>query len=294
MNAYRALVRKNGYDSIYQELKKINSKQTEFRECQTITLEEFMSWRDRVLGITVKLHFNSNLEVRQSWLWVFGMQIVYGLRINEVFAIKNFDKPAYDKKGKLIVHAYNDTVNNPHRLIYLGKETNIGTTIKTGERLARPMIPPKYPNLYFDWDLQNPKLPINEPKKSSSYKVIQGFHCRAARDCLIQWDAPFTQTHADRHLGNLLGLQAGIPIEIRAQSMGHTVAMNENTYKKRQGIQTQIDVLTQSNKQAIDFTSGLLEAKQIIKKCPNSEVTVVELISKIYQKSESEIEELLS
>ncbi|MDJ0575206.1 MAG: hypothetical protein QNJ65_08580 [Xenococcaceae cyanobacterium MO_234.B1] len=121
----------------------------------------------------------------------------------------------------------------------IGKETNIGTTIKTGERLARPMIPPKYPNLYFDWDLQNPKLPTNEPKKSSSYKVIQGFHCRAARDCLIQWDAPFTQTHADRHLGNLLGLQAGIPIEIRAQSMGHTVAMNENTYKKRQGIQTQ-------------------------------------------------------
>ena len=244
--------------------------------------------------VTFSRHFNSNLEVRQSWLWVFGIQIVYGLRINEVFAIKNFDQPAYDKKGKLIVHAYNDKVNNPHRLIYLGKETNIGTTIKTGERLARPMIPPKYPNLYFDWDLQNPKLPTNEPKKSSSYKVIQGFHCRAARDCLIHWDAPFTQTHADRHLGNLLGLQAGIPIEIRAQSMGHMVAMNENTYKKRQGIQTQIDVLTQSNKQAIDFTSGLLEAKQIIQKYPNSQVVVVELISKMYQRSESEIEQLLS
>ena len=66
MSAYRALARKNGYDSIYNELKTIDSKQTEFRECQTITLEEFMSWRDRVLGITVKLHGNSNLEVRQQ------------------------------------------------------------------------------------------------------------------------------------------------------------------------------------------------------------------------------------
>ncbi len=222
------------------------------------------------------------------------MQIVYGLRISEVFAIKNLDKPVYDGKNKLIVHAYNDTANNPHRLIYLGKETNLGTTIKTGERLARPMIPPKYPNLYFDWDLQNPKLPTNKPREGSNNKTITTFFGNMAARYLRRWNAPFTQTHADRHLGNLLGVQAGIPVEIRAQSMGHSVTMNESTYKKRQGIQTQIDVLTQSNKQAIDFTSGLLEAKQIIKKYPNSSVAVVELISKIYQKSEYEIEELLN
>ena len=294
MSAYRALARKNGYDSIYKELKKIDSKQTEFRECQTITLEEFMSWRDRVLGITAELHPCVNLDTRKNWMWVLGMQIVYSLRISEVFAIKNLNKPAYDNKGKSIVHAYNDRVNNPHRLIYLGKETNIGTTIKTGERLARPMIPPKYPNLYFDWDLQNPKLPTNKPRDGSNHKSIRGFHCRIARENLVNWNAPFTQTHADRHLGNLLGVQAGIPVEIRAQSMGHSVIMNDSTYKKRQGIQTQIDVLTESNKQAIKFTSGLLEAKQIIKKYPSSEVAIVELVSKIYQKSEHEIEELLS
>ena len=294
MSAYRSLVRKNGCDSIYKKLRKIDSKQTEFRECQTITLEEFMEWRDRILGITEELDPRCNLDVRHKGLWVLGIQIIYGLRISEVFAIKNLDKPAYNSKGKLIVHAYNDTVNNPHRLIYLGKETNIGTTIKTGERLARPMIPPKYPNLYFDWDLQNPKLPENKPKKGSRLETITSFHRNLIRGYLVSWNAPFTQTHADRHLGNLLGVQAGIPVEIRAQSMGHSVTMNESTYKKRQGIQTQIDVLTQSNKQAIDFTSGLLEAKQIIKKYPNSEVAVVELISKIYQKSESEIEELLN
>ena len=182
MSAYRGLVRKNGYDSIYKELKKIDSKQTEFRECQTITLEEFIEWRNKVLGITVELDPRCNLDTRKAWLWVFGVQITYGLRIAEVFAIKNLDKPAYDSKNKLIVHAYNDTANNPHRLIYLGKETNIGTTIKTGERLARPMIPPKYPNLYTDWELDKPKLPENKPRNGSNHKTLSGFYCNKARN----------------------------------------------------------------------------------------------------------------
>jgi hypothetical protein len=294
MSAYRGLVRKNGYDSILKELQKIDSTQTEFRENQTVALEEFMEWRDRVLGITEELPNGSNLETRKAWLWVLGMQIVYSLRINEAFAIKNLDKPVYDlKTNKIIVHAYNDVKNNPHRLIYLDKETNLGTTIKTGERIARPMVPPKYPNLYTDWDLQNPKLPTNKPKKDSEAKTLVGFFGNIARQNLKRWKAPFTQTHADRHLGNLLGLQAGIPAEVRAASMGHSVIMNETIYKKRQGIQTQIDVLTQSNKQAIDFTSGLLEAKRVIEKYPKSQVPIVELIAKIYQKSEVDIEALL-
>jgi hypothetical protein len=80
--------------------------------------------------------------------------------------------------------------------------------------------------------------------------MSNGFYGNMARKYLKRWKAPFTQTHADRHLGNLLGLQAGISVEVRAASMGHSVIMNETIYKKRQGIQTQIDVLTQSNKQA--------------------------------------------
>ncbi len=88
-------------------------------------------------------------------------------------------------------------------------------------------------------------------------------------------------------------MQAGISLEVRAQSLGHSPTMNDTTYKKRQHTKTTIDILLDSNKQAIDFTSGLLEAKQIIKKYPNSSVPVVELISKIYQKSEHEIEDLL-
>ena len=262
---------------------------------ETITLEEFMEWRDKALGLTEELPKAANLDVRKSWLWVFGMQIVYGLRISEIFAIKNLDKPVYDKKtNKLIVQAYNDTENNPHRLIYIGDETIIGTTVKTGKRIARPMIPPKYPSLYTDWNIEIPKLPHNRPKENSNHNTVRDFFGNIARQVLKRWKAPFTQTHADRHLGNLLGLQAGIPVEVRAQSMGHSVTMNESIYKKRQGIQTQIDVLTQSNKQAIDFTSGIIEAKRVIEKFPKSQVAIVELLAKIYQKSETDIESLLS
>ena len=293
IKAYRKLAEMNKRKDIYEALGDTNYTQTEFTEKQEIDLDSFMSWRDRVLGITVELHPNCNLDIRKRWLWVFGMQIVYCLRMSEVFAIENLDKPTYDKKGKLIVHAYNDTINNPHKLIYIGNETIIGTTVKTGSRVARPMIPPKYPNLYFDWDLDKPKLPNNRPKPDSNPITIASFIADTAGKRLKRWDAPFTQTHADRRLGNLLGLQAGISGEIRAKSMGHTLAVNHKHYSTGT-IQTQIDVLTQSNKQAIDFTSGLLEAKQIIKKYPSSEVAIVELVSKIYQKSEHEIEELLS
>ena len=293
MNAFRKLASFNGFDSIYKKLKKINSTQTNFKEKQEIDLEGFMEWRDRVLGITVELSPRCHLDVRKAWLWVLGMQIFYGLRISEVFAIKNLDKPIKDNRGKIIIYPYNDTEHNPHRIIYVDDKTIIDTTTKTGYRPVKPMESNKYPHLYYDWDLHNPKLPDVKPKKDSKPETIAGFYHRAARARLKNWNAPFTQTHADRRLGNLLGIQSGLTDTVLAKNLGHTVGTNRKHYQTGT-IQTQIDILTQSNKQAIDFTSGLLEAKQIIKKYPNSSVAVVELISKIYQKSEHEIEDLLN
>ena len=215
----------NGYQSIFQKLQKINSTQTKFKEKQEIDLEGFIEWRDKVLGISEELAPCSDINVRRSWLWVLGMQIFYGLRISEVFAIKNLDKPAYDEKtNKLIVHPYNDPIKNPHRIIFVGEKTIIGTTTKTG---ARPL---KYPNLYFEWDLQTPKLPTNRPKEDSQPQTITGFFGNIARQNLKRWNAPFTQTHADRRLGNLLGLQSGISDAIRARNMGHTVGTNIKHY----------------------------------------------------------------
>jgi integrase len=293
MSAFRKLAKLNECSVIYKKLKRIDSTQTKFKEKQEIDLESFMEWRDKVLGITEELHPNCHINIREAWLWVFGMQIIHGLRISEVFAINNLIEPIKDEKGKILIHAYNDLKNNPHRIIYIADETLIGTTTKTGYRPVKPMESNKYPNLYYDWDLQTPKLPTNRPREGSKPKTIAGFYAKEARSCLIKWNAPFTQTHADRRLGNLLGIQAGLSDIVLAKNLGHTVATNSKHYQSGT-LQSKIDVLTQSNKQAIDFTSGLLEAKRVIEKYPKSQVPIVELIAKIYQKSEIDIEALLS
>ncbi len=55
-------------------------------------VDEFLTWRDRTLGIAPTLHPNIDLDTRKRWLWAFSMQLVYGLRIHEVFAIKNLNE----------------------------------------------------------------------------------------------------------------------------------------------------------------------------------------------------------
>ncbi|WP_041619182.1 hypothetical protein [Stanieria cyanosphaera] len=278
-------------EDILKGLESIDTEQIEFQELQTVELEEFLAWRDKVLGITSSLHFNADLEIRERWLWVFSTQIVYGLRLSEVFAIQNLDKP-FVTKDKRTIPALSDPENTDN-LIYIGEKTNLGTKVKTGSRLARPFIPPKYPNLIEMLNIKTPALPTNRPR-SDRPETIAGFYAAEARKRLIKWSAPFTQTHADRHLGNVNGVQAGIPLEVRAQSMGHTSAMNDSVYKKRQATKTTIDLLLNSNTNAVDFVTGLNEAKKLLQDYPHSLEPVAKLIARVYGKNEQEILKLLS
>jgi len=88
-------------------------------------------------------------------------------------------------------------------------------------------------------------------------------------------------------------MQAGIPLEVRAQSLGHTPAMNDSVYKKRQHTQTTIDLLLNSNSQAIDFVTALNEAKGLVKDGRIDKEGCALLMAKIYQKDSSEIIKLL-
>lgn len=289
----KKLARTSKRKDILDNLEDINSKQTKFRKKQAIGLDEFLNWRDRALGITEKLHPNANLDTREKWLWVFSMCIQYGMRISEVFAIKNLYDPYIDKELEIDIPAYNDP-SNEGNIIYIGKKTILGTTIKTGDRFSRLIVPPSYPNLTEKLDTLKPKLPSNRPKKDSSKAVtLTGFFNKTARIYLIRMKAPFTQTHADRHLANLLGMQAGIKQEIRAQSLGHTSLSNEASYKSAQSIQTQLDILRYSNQDAIDFVAALNIAKKLVKTYPNSYQPITELLAKIYGKNEDDVMKLL-
>ena len=277
---------------ILDDLEDINGKQTIFRKKQTIGLDEFLDWHDKALGITEELHPNANLDSRKKWLWVFSMCIQYGMRISEVFAIKNLYGRYVDKELCIDILAYNDP-NNEGNIIYIAKETILGTTVKTGDRFSRLIVPPSYPNLTEKLDTLNPKLPGNKPKKDAGANILASFYNKTARIYLVRLKAPFTQTHADRHLANLLGMQAGIKQEIRSQSLGHTVQSNENSYKSAQSIQTQLDILRYSNQDAIDFVAALNIAKKLVKRYPGSYLPIAELIARIYGKNEDDVMNLL-
>ena len=88
---------------------------------------------------------NSNLDTRKAWLWAFSIQVVYGLRIHEVFAIQNTDKP-FITKDRVTIPALNDA-SDTKNLLVIGEKTKIGTKTKTHYRLARPLLPSKYPDL---------------------------------------------------------------------------------------------------------------------------------------------------
>jgi hypothetical protein len=177
VSAMKKLARVNKRQDILKVLEDINVIQTENADLQSIALGDFLAWRDEVLGITVSLDSRCDINVRKAWLWTFSVQVVYGLRISEVFAIKNLTEPYTTKDGEPIP-ALNDP-SNTKNLIYIGDKTNLGTTVKTGARLARPIIPPKYPDLLERLEIKIPLLPTNRPK-SQSPKKISYFHSATA------------------------------------------------------------------------------------------------------------------
>ena len=290
VSAMKKLAEMSRRRDVHEELSMLDVTQTEFKDMQNATLKDFLEWRDRTLGITQDLHLNCKIGIRKAWLWVFSIQVVYGLRIHEVFAIANAFE-AYKTKDGVTIPALNDSKNTDNILV-LSDKTLIDTTTKTGYRLARPNIPPKYPNLLEMLDIKNPSIPTNRPKGKRS-STIRKFFSNQARHKLVDWKAPTTETHAFRHLANINGMQAGIPQEVRAQSMGHTLAMNDGTYKKRQSTQTTIDLLLNSNTNAIDFVTALSEAKKLIANDKLDRDSVSKLLSIIYQKDSKTIGELL-
>jgi integrase len=235
LSAFKKLARMIKRNDILNELENIQTTQTSFMKLQSVTLDDFLDWRTKTL---TDLPSNAQIAVRRAWLWIFSMQVVYGLRIHEVFAIANIDKPFTTDDG-VTIPALSDNAN----IIVINNRTSLGTTTKTGYRLARPLIPPKYPNLIELLDIQRPLLPANKPV-SANANTIRKFYTKEARKKLVKWNAPITQTHALRHLANINGIQAGIPIEVRAMSLGHSTTMNETVYKKRCATQTMIDLLS--------------------------------------------------
>ncbi|KHG41955.1 MAG: site-specific integrase [Aphanizomenon flos-aquae KM1D3_PB] len=289
VRAMRKLTELCNYQSIYQEIQKIKSTQFKFRDdLQSVAIEDFLEMRECILDVPPN-DKRYNIESRKSWLFVFSMQVVYGLRISEVFAVKNINTPFITKDG-ITISALNEP-NNEKMIAVVGNETIIGTTTKTGYRLTIPLIPPTHPDLIETLNIKEGVLP-QVTLETTNPTSIRHKYTKTARNHLCNWlkDTKFTQTHALRHLANLNGMMAGVSLEKRAMSLGHSPTMNDQVYKKRQTTKTTIDLLTQSNHQALPLQTAIAIAKQL--GCIDKKS--VTLLSSIYNVSEGEIIKLLN
>ncbi|MBD2451804.1 site-specific integrase [Nostoc sp. FACHB-152] len=288
VSAMKKLCEVIGNNKLRDELGKINITQTKFKDnLQSISLEDFFKLIDDILDIPEN-DLRSDIDSRESWAFVFSLQVIYGLRVSEVFAIQNIDKP-FKTKDDIVIPPI-QSPENKDMIAVVGSETVLGTTTKTGYRLAIPLIPPTCPDLIERLGIKSGKLPVFH-LNSQNPNSIRAYISQRAYRVLNRWakNSKFTQTHALRHLANLNGIMAGIPLEKRAMSLGHTPSMNDKVYKKRQTTKTTLDLLTNSTHQTIPISSAITIAKQL--GC--NDTKSVKLLAAIYGLTEDEIASLL-
>lgn len=234
----------------------IDPEQTQYKEKGSISWKEFLDWREMMLA--KKLTKSDVKLARKKWLWVTSMCILYALRPSEIAAAINLYEP-YTEKG-VTIPAINDP-ENKDLLLVINDFSPVGVSTKTGKRVCKPVN--TNPEIIEFLAIRDIALHEYKPRKGSLPETIcKGFNT-SHRTYLVNHDFPTTETYALRHLGNQLGEQYGIPQEIRARSMGHSVEQNDRTYKKRSNIQTTVDILTNHSRQPISLELAKSQLEQL-------------------------------
>lgn len=264
-NAYTACCKLLRDTRLTNELDKVQShfgtiRVIEKTEEQEIDLETFLDFRARVLGLNgyelTKAQWRA-IDSRRSWFKALSFNLLYGFRCSEFKAILNLDKPF--KLGKRIVKSLHDSSNAENIAIigdgYWVTDTSGERhyiTVKTADRICRPMIHPDYPNLVDILDIKNPEVKMPEciPDSNGNPESIKDVYLNRMRrrlgDYIKQANSEgFTQTHALRHLANYHGKLAGLTRDQRALSLGHSGDMNDK-YDGHLTPESEIDFLMAS------------------------------------------------
>lgn len=127
-----------------------------------------------------------------AWRWVFGMMAAYGIRNHEVFHLD------FSKFPVLIV--LDGTKTNFHRVY------------------------PLYPEWAKDWGLQKMQIPNCNGRNNSELgnRVTHAFK---------RYGIPFSPYDL-RHGWAIRSLEFGMPIELAAQQMGHSIGVHTQTYHR--------------------------------------------------------------
>lgn len=130
-----------------------------------------------------------------GWKWVFGMMATYGLRNHEVFRL-DLDRL---RQGDRVVSVLEGT--------------------KTGERRVWAC----YPEWFDEFNLGAVQLPRINMERSNA-KVGQ-----SVSNAFSDMKIPFNPYDL-RHCWAIRTLEFGLPVELAAQQMGHSVQIHTNTY----------------------------------------------------------------
>lgn len=126
----------------------------------------------------------------RAWQWVYGMLAAYGLRPHEVFHLDLGDMP--------VIHVLDG---------------------KTGARRVWPC----YPEWVDQFDLADRQLPTIDLNRDNS-KI--GWSCNHG---LKRYGLPF-KPYDLRHCWAIRTIEFGLPIELAAQQMGHSLKVHSETY----------------------------------------------------------------
>lgn len=236
---------------IAEYLNSVDFTQTQYTEKQSIDYQSYLNWYK---SKKVEIENRRNSRTRKSglaWLWITAMSNCYGLRPSEVMAAKNIDT-SYQVDG-VTFKAITDS-SNKDKLLYLGEWTSNSCSIKTGKRACVPLVSA---TVLKELEIEN--FPGFPHVRSGRADAITDNY----RDFLNNNNCPVTQAYAFRHLANQLGELNGIPQEIRARSLGHSVAVNESVYKKRSNLKTSVDILSNHKKHPLPLNMAIEKLKAL-------------------------------
>jgi hypothetical protein len=241
---------------LLEQFTEIDPNQTQFKDKQSVSWQEFLEWHEMMWK--KKVNKGRDTLARKNWLWTTGMCILYALRPSEIAAAINLDKP-YTKDG-ITIPAISDA-NNKTLLLVLGDFTYFGTSIKTGGRVCKPVT--TNPEIIEFLKTREISLHQYEPEPDTlTENICAGFNTNHSQ-YMRRHKAPATEIYAFRHLGNQLGEMYGVPQEIRARSMGHSVQQNDTTYKKRKNLKTTVDILLNHSKQPLSLELAESELERL-------------------------------
>ena len=180
--AMKKLAETIGNTNLLGKLKEVDGTQIEFREdLQALSVEDFLTLREQVLNVPLS-DKRYKPDSRQCWLWVFSMQLVYGFRVHEVFAVQNIDKPFKTKDG-ITIPPLNEPANKK-MIAVVGEKTLLDTTTRTGYRLCVPMLPPTHFDLIERLEIKLGKLP-EVRLLSSRPETVSKVYAKRGRDVLV-------------------------------------------------------------------------------------------------------------